>query len=260
MKKKRLYESFFYSKQAKTLSIGDFLSLEEEESNHLTKVFRAKEGDFFQLADGRGRLFHAQLKEIQRKNHTILLKELIQSENHAHSMHIKIGFLKGKDLEDVIDTCSQVNLSSIQPLWTQHTQESASKDHSKLLQRLRTKAITGLKQSKSLWLTDILEPIRIEDAILKEENSTLIHDDPASLVQLVLDMKGNAHLDDSLSYQIRQVGANLWIGPEGGLSSLEINKLLALPRSHSLSVGGHRLRAKTAPIFILGYLSGQLNR
>lgn len=249
LKKNRLEESFFYSHEAKHKNVNENLSLPQEELTHLTKVFRAQKGDHFLLTDGCGRLFKAQLSEFSKKSHQVTLLELIRTEQKATGFHIKIGFLKGKDLEEVVDTCCQAQPLSIQPLWTQFTQESPQKDHSKLMMRLETKAITGLKQSKSLWKTEILEPVGF--------HSALDSDGLENRLNIVLDMQGDRCLTPETLNQMMTCDSQLWFGPEGGLSEEEISMILNLPQAQTLNLGTFRLRAITAPIFTLGYLAGQ---
>lgn len=249
LKKKRLEETFFYSEDAISLKIGDVFSLDTEELSHLTKVFRAQEGDRFLLTDGQGRLFQAQLISFTKKENQVQLLELVQSSPKPATLQVNIGFLKGRDLEEVVDTCCQVNPTAIQPLWTEHTQESPEKSHQKLFQRLRTKAITGLKQSKSLWLTEILDPISLDDCLQTAQSADL------APLELVLDLDGDLELTTSNQQQLKTNGAVLWIGPEGGFSSDEVEKLKALPGAQTLKLGEFRLRAVTAPIFALGFLA-----
>lgn len=249
LKKKRLEETFFYSEDAISLKIGDVFSLDTEELSHLTKVFRAQEGDRFLLTDGQGRLFQAQLISYTKKGNQVQLLDLIQSTPKPTTLQINIGFLKGRDLEEVIDTCCQVNPTAIQALWTEHTQESPDKSHQKLFQRLRTKAITGLKQSKSLWLTKILEPVAFKEHLRASPSA---EDAP---LQIILDLDGELELSTQHQELLKDQGAELWIGPEGGFSSEEIASLKALPRAQTLKLGDFRLRAVTAPIFALGFIA-----
>lgn len=248
LKKNRLEESFFYCHEVKHKNVYENLSLPQEELTHLTKVFRAQKGDHFLLTDGCGRLFKAELNEFSKKSNQITLLELLKEEPKPVGFHIKIGFLKGKDLEEVVDTCCQAQPLSIQPLWTQFTQESPQKDHSKLMMRLETKAITGLKQSKSLWKTEILEPVDFDSALKGDGLEDRLH--------ILLDMQGERHLSSETLEQMKACDSQLWFGPEGGLSEEEMSMILKLPKTQSLNLGDFRLRAITAPIFTLGFLAG----
>lgn len=235
--------------------MGAIVSIEQDEILHLTKVFRAQKGAEFQLTDGCGRLLKAKLVDFDKRTNQIEILETLKTDAQPEGFHIKIGFLKGRDLEEVVDTCSQWNPSSIQAIWTEHTQESPSHDHTKLLQRLETKSIVALKQSKSLWLTKILQPQSLEIIIQDLKISSREFPIPT---QIVLDLNGQAALPKEILNIVGSQGANLWFGPEGGLSHDEIQSILGLPHSLSLKLGDKRLRAITAPIFTLGYLEGLL--
>lgn len=238
MKKKRNIDSWFY---ANFIDNDNELNLNNVESEHLLKVFRAEINDEIIVSNGKGLVKNAIIKSISKKDIIIQLNDTLKNESKKPNLSIAIGFLKGKDLEEVIETCCQLNISDLYILHTDYSQELKQTNHSKLMQRLKTKSITALKQAHKAWLSEIHEAQEFADW-LENFKGQIILLDPNGL--------------KTTTKQINEEQCIL-IGPEGGLSPNEFKAAESKPsangaKTYNMSLGNTRIRAKTAGVVALG--------
>jgi 16S rRNA (uracil1498-N3)-methyltransferase len=248
MKNVKIIDSWFYIPQE--LSKDKCLDLPQSESLHVQKVFRAAVGDTLTVCNGMGAVWGATILEIQKKCVRIQCNEPVYQTAYGElvtqkpSLALAIGFLKGRDVEDVIDSCCQLPLSDIYILHTDYSQPSASKDYSHLLERLQAKSIVCLKQAQKPWLTQIHAPQSLASFLQSHQaryNLVLCHPDPNAVKYI--------------QHSTPSTPLCLLTGPEGGFSAQEIEKIKTDFSENALqflSLGTTRLRGVTAPIYGLG--------
>ena len=230
--KNNKFDSFFYSNFSKN---DEKFQLEGEESKHLL-VFRPQPGQILQISNGCGLLAQATIRNINKQNIELeLIPESIQ-EFPPPSTTLVIGYLKGKDLEEVVEICGQYSLKAIQPVFTEHSQHFSKTNFARHLKRLQQKSRVCTKQAKKAWETLILAPMSLEEYLANAEGPNCILD------------------WGSLKAPIT-IPKSLFCGPEGGFSKDEIKKISDMEQTSVLSLGETRIRAKHAPAFALGALA-----
>lgn len=235
--KTRETTTFFYADFNESSSE---ISFSQEESQHL-QVLRVGLGCEIIVSNGKGMCTKAEITIAdKRKSKARITSDHI--ENHPlPTTRLAIGFLKGRDLEEVVDLCTQIDLLSIDILHTDYSLSNRKDDHENLIKRMQQRSLTGLKQARKAWLTEIRGPWSFDEYLQINQGQ-----------KLLLDFDGHWPPHHNLSNRER----TLFCGPEGGFSNREITLLKQQENVESLYLGNSRLRARTAPFFALGMLCG----
>lgn len=234
MHKENLSESQFLAQFEQNSPMGSSISLNPEESAHAVKVFRHRVGDLLRIGNGHG-LQGVGIVSLASISGCVLELQSIAPQQPRPHLHLAIGCLKDNDLEEVMESCGQLNLASLTLLRTDHSQEPKDSDLGRTVRRLEMKSLVAFKQSQKSWLTTVHGPIPFSQWVDQSQDIILC------------DMHGSPTLSFSGQEQV------LAVGPEGGFSPREIEAMKA-HHCQSLRIGTTRLRAKTCPIVAMGAL------
>ncbi len=238
MKSTELFEeSWFY---APDIEDGlSALTLPEGEAHHAFHVLRLRPGRKIVITNGKGDVFAARL-EGDAKGATVTDMRRHREVTSKPRASLAMALLKGKDTEEPVAACCQLPLSDIFLLVTEHAQVFAKQEFEKLLQRLRQKSVTALKQARKPYLTHIHAPMTLSQWRQAFPELALVYAHPGQ---------------DTLPAQ-PSTSFSLAIGPEGGFSEREMAWFEGQPQSYRLGLGATRLRAETAPLVGFGKLMG----
>ena len=203
-----------------------------EESKHIVKVLRKKNGDRISVTNGKGlqwngEITHSNKKVIARKVNSILHK------NKVPKLHIGIAPPKNIDrMEWFLEKSTEIGISQITPLICDHSERKVIKDL-----RMKKILIGAIKQSNQFYLPQI-NPICDYKKFM--ENN-------------FLEIKMIAHCGEGVKKELHKIEKIqspllILIGPEGDFSEKEIQ----IARANSfveISFGNKRLRTETAGIF-----------
>lgn len=231
-------ESWFFADMGADMDAGKPARLPRDEAFHLRKVLRVRPGRRIVVTNGKGQAFLCDTADAGDAVQVTAVETLIDRPAPPR-LHMALGLLKGRDLEEPVEGLCQLPLAAIHLVLTDHTQEHKGQDHAKLLERLRSKSLVALKQSKKPWLTEVRAPVP-----LKEWRTG--HPGP-----LVLVHPGPDRLPPP-------AGDRLYVlsGPEGGFSQSEVEWLTAQSDCGTLSLGETRIRGTHAPLLAAGKLMG----
>jgi 16S rRNA (uracil1498-N3)-methyltransferase len=204
------------------------------EANHL-RVLRAKIGNSLTVFNGAGFEANGIILEVTDLQITVQLEPATPSNlEPPQPITLAIALLKADKLSDVVRAATELGISSIQLLITQHSE--VKEIGTQKLERLRRIATEAAKQCQRNVIPNILEPIRLQDlsapAIVAHPHSSLLPreamtwDAPFTIIS----------------------------GPEGGFSSSEI-ALLENKGIVRVSLGKRILRAETAALALISSLT-----
>lgn len=205
-------------------------SLSEDEWRHAVKVLRLKEGDFFKITDGKGKIYHAKVTQISKSrcDFEITKTEVIPRPNY--SIHIAIAPTKKIDrIEWFVEKVTELGVDEISFIYCQNSERKVIN-----LERIQKKAISAMKQSGQAWLP-VVHPIQPLKNIISNTapNKFIAHVDPANPVRL-----------NEAKAQGRYM---VLIGPEGDFTDEEL--LLATQHEFlKVSLGRNTLRTETAGV------------
>ena len=230
-------ETWFYAPLAGDLGSGSVASLPEEEAHHAARVLRLRAGAEIAVTNGEGAVYRAILRD---EKGTLEIVERALFETTPPGLGVGLPILKGKDTEQPAEAICEFAVRDLFLLKTEHCEVFKGQDFSKMVERLRVKSLTALKQAKKPWLTRIHAPQDLR-AWRDEHRAT-----PLAV----------AHPGDDTVPSPLPPALHVFTGPEGGFSSEELTYLFAQENVYRLSLGPTRLRAIHAPIAALGRIQG----
>lgn len=205
----------------------------KDESKHIVRVLRKKEGDNIQLTNGKGFLFNGQLKSANDKKciaHIVSFEEKTKPWNYY--LHLAIAPTKMNDRYAwFIEKATEIGIDEVTPIICDNSERKIIKH-----ERIEKVMISAMKQSLKYQLPKLNQALPYSEFILKEINGS----------------KFIAHCENTdkktLNEQIiSSKKITILIGPEGDFSPKEISK--ALQHQYiPLSLGESRLRTETAGI------------
>ena len=205
---------------------------DKEESRHIIKVLRKKEGDTIQITNGSGYLFTSEITFGNEKKCEVKITAEQFFEPAPYSLHLAVAPTKLNDrYEWFLEKAVEIGINEITPLICEHSERTNFKADrfEKILQ-------SAMKQSLQYYLPKLNEPVAFTAFVndVKEGDLFIAHceETDKKLLKHALQPKQNV---------------TILIGPEGDFPTKEIN--LALAQKYlAVSLGNTRLRTETAAI------------
>jgi 16S rRNA (uracil1498-N3)-methyltransferase len=213
-----------------------FVELLDQEAMHASRVMRVKEGDRLTVVDGRGGWYEGPIRRITKKSLQVEVADQKHIALSKPALMLGMGIIKKRDrLEFAVEKAVELGATEIYLFRSEHTiKENVRMD------RLEAIARSAMKQSLRAWLPEI----------------TLFHslDEMLASVSDAMLLVAHEKVDSEQSnIDLRKLNAEkllLLVGPEGGFSSNEIEKLKQ-QGANLVSLGNNRLRAETAAVTFL---------
>jgi len=214
--------------------------LEGSEAHHLTRVLRLGPGDLVRLVDGRGGIAVARIVGEQGQAVALEIVETGRPQEDRLPVDIIVGVLKGERMDWLIQKATELAVRAVHPVLMEHTVvRMDSKRASGRLFRWRQIARQALKQCRGLVAPVVYPVIALEEALSET---------PRSAAKMVFwECEGEQDLVSAWREQACAVPVTLVIGPEGGLSSAELQSCRGAG-FRTASLGRRTLRAETAAI------------
>ncbi|MBC7397014.1 MAG: 16S rRNA (uracil(1498)-N(3))-methyltransferase [Bdellovibrionales bacterium] len=237
--------------------IGSLVPLDEAEVKHLVSVLRMGPGDELELLDGSGQLARGALVFREKK---VFAETLTVPTSNPKLLslpiHLTMSVIKGEAMEWVVEKAVEMGCRTLTPVETEFTVVKMQKRGSDSFQeRWQRIADQALKQSGRLDRMMVKSPIDFETALLS----------PQSLLWLDEEMGESGSPTEHLAAQLPTLKTvrefSIFVGPEGGFSASERQRLLQLTMSekHEITrvhLGSIILRAETAALMGLALLVG----
>ena len=219
--------------------------LNEEESKHLVRVLRKKQGDQILLTDGKGMLYTCVLDQADPKKASLTVLSSKEAGKDGFNIHLAIAPTKSPDrMEWMVEKITEIGFHELTLLDTMHGERSFLKTD-----RLQKKIISACKQSIK-WRTPKVNSSIKFNSFLKADSFP----DYQKFIAYVDENQVNHLLD------LATTGGKylILIGPEGDFDPKEIQ--IALENGYqAVSLGKSRLRTETAGLAAVQMLQA-LNR
>ncbi len=212
-------------------SITQF-TFSQEESRHIVKVLRKKEGDVLHITNGKGYIFESEILLADQKRCKAEIVSTQKKHAKAHWLHIVVAPTKNNDrLEWFLEKATEIGVNEITPIFCDRSERKIIKK-----ERLEKVIQSAMKQSLRTYLPKLNDAISFKDFMEQEQNGLLFiaHCEEEEKV----DLKRRVAPDRDIT---------ILIGPEGDFSQNEISSAYEkgfLP----VSLGEYRLRTETAAI------------
>lgn len=204
----------------------------KDESRHIAKVLRKKEGDVLHVTNGKGYLFIAEIVQANPSQCLAKITDQQADTPKPYRLHLAVAPTKMNDrFEWFLEKATEIGIDEITPLLCDHSERKKIK-----LERYERVLQSAMKQSLHYRLPKLNQLIPFSEFLKKNEDEHCFI----------------AHCEETdkqlLSKSIPlQQSYTLLIGPEGDFSTAEIE----LAKEHHfkpVSLGNTRLRTETAAI------------
>ncbi|HZS06426.1 MAG TPA: 16S rRNA (uracil(1498)-N(3))-methyltransferase [Blastocatellia bacterium] len=215
------------------------LTLDADESHHLTRVLRLAAGARVFVFDGAGSEYECEVTVVSKGAVDLTVISRLQNEVES-PLHLTLGqaLIKGDKFDWVVQKTTELGVTRIVPLITDHSDVYKAEGHTDhRLQRWRRIALEAVKQCGRRRLVEITEPVRFIQFCEDEKAGS----------NLILSERGGHSLRgvaDGLRY-VSQV--SVCVASEGGWSNKELQQAEAC-RFIPVHLGARILRTETAAI------------
>lgn len=229
---------------APALAQGQELTLERDQSNYLGAVLRMQPGDEVILFNGRDGAWLARIINPNKKAVSLELVEQTAPQTPPSDLWYGFAPLKSARLDYVVQKATEMGAGTIQPVITRFTQV-----HRLNADKLLANVIEAAEQCEVLTVPEVAPDITLDKLIAgwNPERALVFADEGQA---------SSSPLEALRQLAGRPVG--LLVGPEGGFSDEEREKLLAQPFTVPISLGPRILRADTAAVAALAVIQATI--
>lgn len=208
-------------------------AFDKEESQHIVKVLRMREGQRLEITNGKGDWFKVELTQAHEKKCAFDIIKHQKFEAQKNHLHIVVAPTKMSDrLEWFLEKATEIGIQKISLALCERSERKQVN-----IERFNKILISAMKQSKQCFLPELVELKPLKD-IIKTANEA---------------QKFIAHCEDDLTKnQLKdlikpQQNTIILIGPEGDFSPKEI-ELAKQHQFQACALGHTRLRTETAAL------------
>jgi 16S rRNA (uracil1498-N3)-methyltransferase len=208
-----------------------------DQAHYLLEVTRAENGDYVILFNGYDGEWISVIKDVSKKNCTFEVDKKLRDQLAEPDLWLAFSPLKQFNTDFIIEKASELGVSRLIPVFTEHTNMTRLKT-----ERLRLIAMEAAEQCDRLSVAQVIEPVTFAE---------LIEQWPEQRCLLVPDETGGGESLKSVLDDEQKFPHGLLIGPEGGFARSELDALGKLPFVTRVGLGPRILRAETAALAAL---------
>jgi 16S rRNA (uracil1498-N3)-methyltransferase len=217
------------------LGEGQSVELSQPQAHYLFGVMRQPLGAHVALFNGVDGEWTAEISRATKKAGTLTCLGQAAPQMDAPDVWLMFAPIKKARTDFIVEKAAEMGARRIVPVLTEFTNSERVR-----VDRLQAHAIEAAEQCGGTFVPEVAEPVKFD---------RLLHDwDDARQIMFC---------DEALvgaGETLGQAGAGPWgilIGPEGGFSDRERQRLHALDHAHAVSLGPRILRADTAAVAAL---------
>lgn len=221
-------------------SSGAVFAAVSEQAHYLNHVLRLKAGDAVRLFNGQDGEWLAHINDTKKKTCTLKIDRQLIPQTEAEDIFYVFAPLKAARLDYMAQKATEMGASCFIPVLTQNTQVSRVN-----VERLQANAIEAAEQCNLLSVPEIRAP-QTFDAMLESW--------PRERALVFCDKSAKNETPLAKLSKLRGKSCAVLVGPEGGFSKNERDRLLSAPFTLPISLGPRILRADTAAVAALAML------
>lgn len=222
---------------------GDIIWLSGEEAHHICKVFRKKPGDRIVVVDGEGNEFNCTINKCEaRKVEAKILSIRRKPKEPVVKVTLACAIPKGERMDTLVEKATEIGVYRIIPLVTERsTVSSVGREKFARWKRLAISAVKQSERSLVPRLEKVRTLVKLEENLRHYQWGVVGWE--LSRRRLAGDLFPAGPISDLI----------VIIGPEGGLTELEIEKLKKRGVV-DVWLGERKLRTETAGIVLLSLI------
>lgn len=204
-----------------------------DQSRYLTQVMRLGVGDDLLIFNGRDGEWRATVLEVLKKGVILKAVEQTRPQVFGPDLELIVALVKKARVETIVEKAAELGARRVRLVMTRRTNTDRIR-----LDRLDAIAEEAAEQTGRMDVPAVDDPLKLEAVLDGWEDGRRL---------MFCDETGGAPATGALT----AAGEGPWailIGPEGGFSPEEGERLRALPYATAVSLGPRILRADTAAI------------
>lgn len=215
------------------LSAGAAVAPTLDQSRYLTQVMRLKAGDDLLVFNGQDGEWRCTIAEVLRKGVILKAQEQVRPQTFGPDLELIVAVVKKARVETIVEKAAELGARRVRLTLTQRTNADRIR-----LDRLDAIVEEAAEQTGRLDVPVVDDPMKLSDILDAWQDGRHL---------MFCDETGGTPVMAALKDTAPGPWAIL-IGPEGGFSPEERDRLRALPFTSAVSLGPRILRADTAAI------------
>ncbi|MEM1362177.1 MAG: 16S rRNA (uracil(1498)-N(3))-methyltransferase [Pseudomonadota bacterium] len=225
------------------LGADQSVRFDRAQAHYLFGVMRLGLGDHIALFNGRAGEWAAEITEAAKRTGEAQCLAQTKPLHMPPDLWLLFAPIKKTRTDFIVEKAAELGAARILPVQTDHTNAERVK-----AERLRAHAIEAAEQCGGTYVPEVAELNRLSAAleVWPTERHLLFCDE--------------TRVGAGTDFAALQSGPGPWailIGPEGGFSPAERDRLLAMPQSVPISLGPRILRADTAAVAAMSLWQAQ---
>jgi len=228
---------------------GQVCPLPEAQAHYLTRVMRCGDGDLARAFNGRDGEWQAAIAVSGRQVSIKPIKQLRAQSNENVNLYLLFAPLKKTRTDFAVEKATELGAAIIQPITTERTQTQRVKT-----ERLQALAIEAAEQTERMSVPAVKDLMTLDAQLTAWDRALpLIYCDEAGDGEGAPwgGSEGRAAPMASVIREFDSPEGGILIGPEGGFSPAERDRLRGLDFVHPVTLGPRILRAETAIVSAL---------
>ena len=217
------------------MSEGQAVPLAPDQAHYLFGVMRISRGGTLRVFNGRDGEWAAEVAEAGKRGGLLALRERTRGQEMPPDLWLLFAPIKKARTDFIVEKAAEMGCRRILPVATDHTNSERVK-----AERLRAHAVEAAEQCGNVFVPEVAERTPLRDLLATWDGARTLWFCDETLAAGVAPVPARAE----------GPGAVL-IGPEGGFSNAERERLGALPYARRIRLGPRILRADTAAVAAL---------
>lgn len=224
------------------LAEGAEIACERGQANYLRNVMRLGDGAQILVFNGRAGEWQARLAVQGKRDCGLVIGGQVRPQVGGPDVRYLFAPLKRARLDYMVQKATELGVKSLEPVITAHTVAERVN-----LERMRANVIEAAEQCGVLRVPEVVAPIDL---------AACLADWPAERVLFFADEAAEA-ADPLGAFDGIERGApvGVLIGPEGGFSERERERVRAMEWTRAVSLGPRIMRADTAAVALLSLVN-----
>jgi 16S rRNA (uracil1498-N3)-methyltransferase len=219
------------------LNAGAIIELDRTQTNYLTNVLRMKAGAGINVFNGEHGEWSAVLVQRGRRDWALAINQFERNQTEHPDLQYLFAPLKQARLDYMVQKAVELGVGRLTPVLTQHGQINRVN-----LRRMQSNAMEAAEQCGLLTIPSIDEPIPLTELLdswlsLQPDRRIVFCDETEREGETLAALKGMSGSRFAVL-----------IGPEGGFSNEERNRLVSNDFVTSIGMGPRIMRADTAAV------------
>ena len=216
------------------LAPGALVAVTAEQTHYLGNVMRLKGGDRLRVFNGRDGEWKATVAGVVKRQARLIADSRLREQAAGPDLDLIVALVKRTRMDVIAEKAAELGARRLRPVITERT----NADHTNI-GRLRAIALEATEQTGRLDIPEIMEPAKLGVVLDGWDSGRRL---------MFCDEAGDAAPATQALTAANGLSWAILIGPEGGFSPAERERIRAIRGAVPVSLGPRILRADTAAI------------